>query len=304
MAIPTSRTAEAGEIAVDNSKCNGCGLCVEVCSDLEFKIINGKAVPSGTSVFGCIGCGHCMALCPQDAIKITGRDLSVSDIFPLEDKVKANFVDFYSLLQSRRSIRKFKDQEVSPDKIEKILQAAQMAPMGIPPSDVNVLVIRGSEKNHQFASDFCDLLNNQQWLVSKWFIYLMRLFQGKEVGNYFRNFIRPLVHTYIDFMKDGKNAITYDAPLALYFYGTIYSDPADPVIAATYAMLAAESLGLATCMIGGAHPFLQNGPAAEKFRIKYGIRQKSRAGLILLVGYPKIKFRRGINRSFAHIDYQ
>lgn len=303
MAIPTTRTAEAGRITIDYSKCNGCGLCVEVCSDLEYKIIKGKVVPSGSPVFGCIACGHCMAICPENAIRIEGRELSVSDIYPFENAVKGNYTDFYSLLQRRRSIRQFKDQEVSPDNIDKILQAAQNAPVGIPPSDVNVLVINGRNKNRQFASDLCDLLVKQQWFVSKWFISLMRPFWGKNTGNFFRNFIRPLVQTYIGSMKEGKNVITYDAPLALYFYGTAYSDPADPVIAATYAMLTAESLGLGTCMIGGVHPFIQQGPAAEKFRKKYGIRYKSRAGLIVIMGYPKIKFQRGIHRTFAHVDY-
>ncbi len=303
MAIPTTRTAEAGKITIDYSKCNGCGLCVEVCSDLEYKVIKGQVVPSGSPVFGCIACGHCMAICPENAIRIEGRELSISDIYPLENSIKASYSDFYSLLQRRRSIRQFKDQEVTPDNIEKILQAAQNAPMGIPPSDVNVLVINGRNKNHQFARDFSDLLITQQWLVSKWFISLMRPFWGKNTGNFFKSFLPPLVQTYIKSMKEGKNVITYDAPLALYFYGTAYSDPADPVIAATYAMLAAESLGLGTCMIGGVHPFIQHGPAAEKFRQKYGIRYKTRAGLMVIMGYPKIKFKRGIHRTFAHVDY-
>ncbi len=60
-------------------------------------------------------------------------------------------------------------------------------------------------------------------------------------------------------MKHGINYVTYDAPATIYFYGSPYCDYADPIIAATYAMLAAESLGLGTCMIGGIHPFLQNG---------------------------------------------
>ncbi|MFZ4465107.1 MAG: nitroreductase, partial [Bacteroidales bacterium] len=45
----------------------------------------------------------------------------------------------------------------------------------------------------------------------------------------------------------------------LYFYGSPYADPADPLIAATYAMIAGESLCLGTCMIGAVHPFIQNG---------------------------------------------
>jgi nitroreductase len=56
-------------------------------------------------------------------------------------------------------------------------------------------------------------------------------------------------------------------------------DVADPIVAATYAMIAAESLGLGTCMLGAKHPLIQNGKAAQKFREKHGIRYKSREGL-------------------------
>ncbi len=84
----------------------------------------------------------------------------------------------------------------------------------------------------------------------------------------FRDFIKPLIDVYTGYMKKGENMVTYDAPLALYFYGSPYTDPADPLIAATYAMTAAESLGLGTCMIGGVHPFIQSGGAAKKFREK------------------------------------
>jgi nitroreductase/NAD-dependent dihydropyrimidine dehydrogenase PreA subunit len=303
MAIPTSRTTEAGEITIDYSRCNGCGLCVEACPDLEYKILKGKVVPSGSTVFGCIGCGQCMAICPENAIKIKGRDLSVSDVFTLGNTGRANYQEFHSLLQSRRSIRKFKDRDIPDEQIQKILDAAQTAPVSIPPSDINVLVIKGSARNHQFAKDFGELLKNQQWFVSNWFLSLMRPFWGKENNSFFRNFIRPLVHSYLHFMTEDKNVIIYDAPLTFYFYGTAFSDPADPMIAATYAMLAAEALGLGTCMIGGVHPFIQQGPAAEKFRLKYGIRNKSRVGLFVVMGYPAIKFKKGIRRSFAHVDY-
>ena len=43
-------------------------------------------------------------------------------------------------------------------------------------------------------------------------------------------------------MKEGVNLVNYDAPLAMYFYGSPYSDPADPIVAATVAMYAGESL--------------------------------------------------------------
>jgi nitroreductase len=115
----------------------------------------------------------------------------------------------------------------------------------------------------------------------------------------FRRFVRPLFEIYTGSMKKGTDLVTYDAPLAMYFYGSPYADPADPLIAATYAMIAGESLGLGTCMLGGIHPLIQYGKKAEKFRKKHGIRFKSREGLFVVFGHPKVKYLKGIRRTFA-----
>jgi len=103
-------------------------------------------------------------------------------------------------------------------------------------------------------------------------------------------------------MKNGVNYVTYDAPLAIYFYGSPYADPADPLIAATYAMLAGESLGLGTCFLGAIHPMIQNS-GAKNFRKAYGIRYPSKEGIIVIFGYPSVKYSKGINRNFASITF-
>lgn len=304
MAIPTSRTKDNGKIDISNELCNGCGLCVQVCSDNSLLLVESKAEINPKSHFGCIACAHCMAVCPTGAIEIHGRELSPDDMFDLPKKEEAaSYEQLLSLYQRRRSIREFKDKPVEEEILQKILEAARQAPMGIPPSDVNVLVLRNKEQVRKFAEDFCTYLDSIKWLVSKWFLALMKPFWGKATDELFKGFLKPLVYLYTDSMKEGKNLVNYDAPLALYFYGSPYTDPADPIIAATYAMHAGESLGLGTCMLGGIHPFIQNGKKAKKFREKQGIKYTSREGLFVIFGYPTIKFHKGVKRSFASVGY-
>lgn len=304
MPIPTSRTREDARITIDAEKCNGCGLCVDVCKDLSLVMKDGKAVESGQAVFGCIACSHCMAICPTGAIKIEGRFTSPDDLFPLADKSEMpSYEAILKLFQRRRSIREYKDKPVEQELIDKIIAAASTAPMGIPPSDVNILVLNGKEKAFQFSKDYCEYLVTLKWMVSPIGLFFMRIFYGKKNGEMFRDFIKPLIEVYDEYMKKGENIVTYEAPLVLYFYGSPYTDPADPLIAATYAMTAAESLGLGTCMIGAVHPFIQSGKAAEKFRKKWGIRYKSKEGLILIIGYPRVKYHQGIKRTFANVDF-
>jgi nitroreductase/ferredoxin len=304
MSIPTTRTEEAAIVIIDLQKCNGCGKCVAVCKDFEFELIEGKASLTKQPLFGCIACGHCMAICPEGAISVTGRCLSANDLFQLpESEAKPGYDALLTLLQSRRSLREFRDKPVSREVLDKIISAAATAPMGIPPSDVNLLVLEGKEKVRQFSSDFCMLLVKNRWLVSSRFLAVMRLFYSRKEAEFFRKFMRPLFDIYIGSMNKGIDVVTYDAPVAIYFYGSPYCDPADPIIAATYAMLAADSLGLGTCMLGAIHPFLQSGFGVKEFKSKYGIRYKSREGLVLIVGYPGVKYTKGVKRTFANVNY-
>jgi nitroreductase/NAD-dependent dihydropyrimidine dehydrogenase PreA subunit len=300
MAIPTSRTKETAEIKIIDEKCNGCGLCVTICKDFSLVIKDNKARKSDSPLFGCIACGHCMAICPNGAIEISGRHLAPADMFELPAKsAVGGYEQLLALLQRRRSIREFKDKNVEPELIEKILAAARTAPMGLPPSDVNVLIISGKEKNRAFARDFSGYLKGLKYMTSGFFLTLMRPFWGKDNDELFREFINPLFRAYTDEMDRGNNYINYDAPLAMYFYGTPFSDPADPIVAATYAMIAAESLGLGTCMLGGVHPFIQSGRKARKFREDHNIKFKSREGVFVIFGYPSVRFQKGIRRTFA-----
>ena len=302
MAIPTSRAKEKAEIRIIEELCTGCGLCVDVCSDFGLVIEDGKAKTSDKAVFGCIACGHCMAVCPEGAIEIHGRTMSPSDLFDLPPKDKAaDYDQMLVLLRRRRSIREFDGRPVEGNKIEQILEAAVTAPMGLPPSDVNVLVLDSREKNRAFVKDFCEFLETIRWFVSDWFMALMRPFWGKSNDEMFRDFVKPCFDIYISSMKKGENVVTYDAPLVMYFYGSPYTDPADPIVAATYAMIAGESMGLGTCMLGAIHPMIQYGRKARRFREKYGIKYASREGLFVIFGYPSVKYNKGIKRTFASV---
>lgn len=304
MAIPTSRTKVPAEILIKEDICTGCGLCVSVCKDFSLTINDKKVAVQPNPLFGCIGCGHCMAICPTGAIEIRGRTLSPDDLYDLPPKENvAKYEQLLALIQRRRSVREFTDKEVLPEQIEQILLAARCAPMGLPPSDVHVLILDSKAKNRAFAEDFCNFLGGMKWLVSKTFLTVMRPFWGKANDEMFKGFIKPLFDIYTQKMKEGINLVNYDAPLALYFYGSPYSDPADPIIAATYAMCAGESLGLRSCMLGAVHPFIQNGGKAKKFREKHGIKYASREGLFVIFGYPAVMYSKGVKRTFASETY-
>jgi len=67
------------------------------------------------------------------------------------------------------------------------------------------------------------------------------------------------------------------------------------------AILAAESLGLGTCLLAGIHLFIQNGRKAKRFHEKHGIKYKSKEDLFLILRYPAVNYWKGIRRSFVSV---
>jgi len=54
-------------IQIDQEKCSGCGLCVDICPLEAISLENDKAkVDKGT----CTECGQCVDECPNKAISI------------------------------------------------------------------------------------------------------------------------------------------------------------------------------------------------------------------------------------------
>jgi len=63
-------------VTIDNERCKGCSLCVDVCPKKIFTLkrdeLNSKGFhPAGiTDMEKCNACGFCAVMCPDIAIKI------------------------------------------------------------------------------------------------------------------------------------------------------------------------------------------------------------------------------------------
>ncbi len=300
MPVIHSLYREAGMVRIDEEACTRCGSCTEICPADVLAMENGRPRVRADSPLGCVACGHCMMVCPEGSISVTGRGLSPDDVMPLPAaEARATAEALEALMLSRRSIRRFSDREIDPAILERIVRMATSAPMGIPPWDVGCVVVRGRKEVARLAAEVVAGYEGFLKIFRPWLLALLRPWMGRAKFEQFRDFVRPLAQTYVAHHRAGEDVVFWGAPAVLIFHHSPYADVADSMIPCTYAMLAAESLGLGSTMIGGAPPILQRNTALCR---RLGIPDGNKPAISLILGYPAVAFRRAVRRRFASVQ--
>jgi len=294
-----SQYREAGTVTILHTACAQCAACASVCPAEVLAFEDGRIRVRHDSPFGCIACGHCMMVCPEGSIRVIGRGMHADDLVPLPPPSQRASADaLAALMLARRSVRRFKREPVDTALLERIVDMAATAPMGVPPWDVGCVVVRGREKVRELAGEVVSGYRGLLRLMNPWILAAMRPLMRRATYDRMRTFIRPLGQMYIEGWRQGRDLVFYDAPAVLIFYHSPYADLADATIACTYAMLAAESLHLGTTMIGGAPPIIQRNKALSR---RLGIPPGHTAAIALIVGHPAVAFKRGVRRRFLAV---
>ena len=300
MAVISSFGEVSGLPVIDRDTCTHCGACAETCPTGVLTMDGDTVLVDVAVTFGCIACGQCMMACPTGSVAVTGRRVSPDQLVELPGPARRASADqLEALFLARRSVRRFQPDDVPGDVVDRVVAAAATAPMGIPPWEVGVVVFRGRPKVRELARDvahtYAGLL---KWMDNAAVMGLLRVFAKKATYDQFRSFILPLGRDVVAARRAGQDKVLYDAPAALLFHTSPYADGADAFIACTYAMLAAESLGLGSTMIGCAAP-----PLARRRDLlrKYGVPERSKPAIVLILGYPATTYVRGIRRPFLAV---
>ena len=301
MPIVNSRTREGGQPVINHETCTRCKQCIKVCPSEVLGLWDGQVEVDHAAGFDCIGCGQCMMVCPEDAIAVTGRCVSPQDLRPLDPDAQASPGQLAELYASRRSVRRFKKDPVKREMIGLVLKMAAQAPMGIPPSDVGVTVLDTPEKVHKLSEDIITAARYSKPVMKAMGTPLLRPIMMRGVpAEMIHTFLLPLIDKLVGAWDQGRDLLCYDAPAALLFHRSPFTDPVDGSIAATYAMLAAHSLGLGTVWIGTVPPYLSR---SKDLLLKYRVPPGWKPDALLLLGHPAMKYRKGIQRTFAQVEF-
>lgn len=286
------------KVDINKDLCTSCGLCVKVCHG-HLILKDTEIAVNKDSPFGCIQCGLCMISCPHDAINVTANGLSRDLVFELDNHLP-DYKAINALFKKRRSIRKFKRQEIDRETIDKIIDSGTTSPISIPPSEIKVLVISGFDKMETFKQDLYIGFENVLKFFNPLMLALFRPMLGKIQHELMKDFVIPLAKTTLAAKERGEDHLFYNAPAVIIVYGSDYSDKEDAILAASFASIGAEALGLGTCIIGSVAPLLERN---KKLRAKYGIKNTDKIYTAFIAGYPDIKYTKGITRKFLDVNY-
>jgi Fe-S-cluster-containing hydrogenase component 2 len=113
------------EITINKDVCRKDSLCAMACIRTVFHQEEKNTVPV---IDRCFGSGHCVAICPQGAISHTAYPKGSAH--PISPVFVPNYAQIRELIRSRRSKRLFKEKTVKKVIIEKVVDAARVAPSG------------------------------------------------------------------------------------------------------------------------------------------------------------------------------
>ena len=113
-------------LSIDNVLCSKCGTCVAVCPARVFVVSSPGTVPDPLLDERCISCGHCVAVCATGAVK--HKAYPPGSVSPISKTLLPSEIQVREMLRLRRSVRTFTDQPVDGETIQKLIDAAHLAP--------------------------------------------------------------------------------------------------------------------------------------------------------------------------------
>jgi nitroreductase len=151
-------------------------------------------------------------------------------------------MDFDEVVKQRRSIRKFKDKEVSDEQIDALIESARLAPTGA--NRQNFLL--GIVKDKQMINDLAEAAGNQMWIATAPVVIALCATLRKDLSQFDED--DPVFK--VDRLRFKDEVLQYLKQFGDQRAVSILFEDATPLIPGEHIHLCATDLGLSACWIG------------------------------------------------------
>lgn len=256
------------DIKINKDKCAKCGSCIKDCITYSLeRDSEGFAQTKENYKSLCISCKHCLAVCPTGAIDIDGVEAQSVDPSKFGDAE-----EILNTIKSRRSIRQYKEEDITSEDFKKIKDMLPYIPTGC---NANTLHFSFIEKRSAMEVI-------KEYTRTKILKLISNCFTRKYAGKFaaFKNAF-----------ENGEDVIYRDAPAMVVVSSSIHAPCAntDPIIALSYIELYAQSLGIGTCWCGFAQACFKLLPKLSQM---VGVPDGYKPVYVMLLGYPDVKYYR------------
>lgn len=292
-------------VSINQQLCAACGVCAEVCprhipvtawnGDLKTTVIS----PERADL--CMECGHCAAVCPHRAVEV--KCFSQREFEPAGGSV-IDSDQLLSFVRQRRSIRRYSDQPVPRDIIDRMIEAAKSSPTGTGKMTTGVIVIDDrktlealSEMVYRMYEGLEKGLSNP---IARFFI---RRRAGEKRLRTLRDFVMPGMHWYIRWYREGmSNEILRDCSALMLFHSPAFEPVGEQncLLAAFHAIMMAQTMDIGTCFNDLIPPACNRIP---EIRRMLGLPDDREVYASLTMGYSKYPFRRIVPRDLEEVRY-
>jgi nitroreductase/NAD-dependent dihydropyrimidine dehydrogenase PreA subunit len=269
------------QFAVAEDKCSLCGLCVTDCPSQALEQPEG--LPPRMAAGGeaaCYRCQHCFAICPEGAISILGLRPEESENLTGPGLAPGQLE---TLIKARRSVRRYRDENLDPALLRRLLEVAWHAPTGRNARQVRFTVVDDRTKLARLRAEVLAGLGK-----------LVRdgaLPQGTER---FAEIVRA-------WEEEGVDVLFRGAPHLL--IASTPSDVATPLPDCLIAMstfdLLAQAHGVGTLWDGLATYAIRD--LVPESRNTLGIPADHVIGYVMLFGKPAVRYARTVQHRPAPI---
>jgi len=273
---------QTNNIIIDNEKCSLCGNCTIICGANTLEIVENLLVQTIPSM--CCSCGHCAAICPENAISSTEGNRRAFTV----NVIDKNLTEFEKLILGKRSVREFKDREISKEIIENLIHYAEKSPSSSNTRKREYVVITDRSKMLELEKTVLRKFNALKAIVNPFSISVLKIF-NQQLSRDFSLILEDIKEMKKEFEK-GELPIFRKAPCVICIIapkGTVQAKD-DCIIAQQYMMLYAQSIGIGSCIIGYAQ-------YAHKTVEKYlEVKKGYSIYAVSIFGYPRFTYEKEI----------